>query len=419
LNEKKDFLIKDSFILFLATSIVNISNFIFHMYVTRHLSPTAYGALATLLAIIIIVAMPAQALQMTIAKKAAIYKAHNNLKNIGFLFYKTTKWFFILGIFYFAFFMLFSGIIKNFFKIDDFALILILALISIIALLLPVIRGILQGLQKFIGFGLNLIVDALFRLIFVLLLVSIGFGLRGALASSFLSATTAYIIGLFMIKELCGIDNYKGEVLITKKEIFKYAFPVFLSMFAFSILSYMDLLIVKHFFDKEQAGLYAVTSIIGKAFLYFPMAIAMALFPKVSENFELNKSTRTMLMKSMVLTFAISIFGFLFCYFFPNFVIKLLTGGGKYYGIADIVKIFGIAILPLVLMNVLINYLLAIHRYLFIYIMYAGIILYGILLWFFHSSFHQIIFILFISNLLILLFSVISVFIKFNKKVKV
>lgn len=419
MNEKKDFLIKDSFILFLATSIVNISNFIFHMFVTRHLSPNEYGALATLLAIIIIVVMPAQALQMTIAKKSAIYKAHNDIKSIGFLFYKTTKWFFILGIFYFIFFMLFSGRIMDFFKIDDFFLILVLALISIIAILLPVIRGILQGLQKFIGFGSNLIIDALFRLIFVVVLVSIGFGLRGALASSLLSATTAYITGLFIIKELCKIDKDKSPTLITKKEIFEYAFPVFLSMFAFSVLSYMDLLIVKHFFDKEQAGLYAVTSIIGKAFLYFPMAIAMALFPKVSENFELNKSTRAMLIKSLVLTFTISIFGFLFCYFFPNFVIKLLTGGGKYYEISNIVKIFGIAILPLVLMNVLINYLLAVHRYLFIYIMYAGIILYGVLLWFFHSSFYQIIFILFISNLLILLFSIISIFIKFNKKVMV
>jgi len=417
LKDQKDYLLKDSFILFLATSIVNLSNFIFHMYVTRNLSPSDYGALATLLGMIIIFIMPSQALLMTVTKRVSIYKAHNQFEKIFSLFKKTTKWFLILGIFYFVFFMLFSNFIKSFFNIDDIILILILSFISIVALMLPIVRGILQGMQKFAGFGLNLISDAVFRLLCVILFINLGFGLRGTLASSLFSALIAYILGLFMISEFFRIKEKPFQ--LKKREFFGYALPVFFSMVAFSILSYMDLFIVKHFYEKEQAGLYAVTSIIGKAFLYFPMAIAMALYPKVSENFELNKSTKSLLIKSVVLTALISFIGFLFCFFFPEFVIKLLTGGKKYLEITGIVRIFGLAILPLVLLNVIINYLLATHRYFFIYIMYSGIIIYTILLWLFHKTFFQVIFILFLVNLIIFILSFGSIFIPENDKIKV
>lgn len=417
MSEQKDYLFKDSFILFLATSTVNLSNFIFHMYVTRKLSPSDYGALATLLAMIIIFIMPAQALLMTVAKRVSIYKAHNQFDKIIGLFKKTTKWFLILGIFYFVFFITFSGFIMSFFNLDDIFLILILALISIVALLLPVVRGILQGLQKFVKFGLNLISDAVFRLISVILFITLGFGLRGALASSLFSALIAYCLGMFMLAEYLKIKEKSFQ--LKKREFFGYALPVFFSMVAFSILSYLDLFIVKHFYEKEQAGLYAVTSIIGKAFLYFPMAIAMALFPKVSENFELKKSTKGLLIKSVILTVIISFLGFLFCFFFPEFVIKLLTGGKKYLEITGVVKIFGLAILPLVLLNVLINYLLAIHRYFFIYIMYLGIVVYAVLLWFFHKTFYQVVFILFIVNFIIFILSFSSIFIYKKIKIKI
>jgi O-antigen/teichoic acid export membrane protein len=41
--EKKDHLVKDSLILFVASSVVNASNFIFHMYAARNLKPEEYG----------------------------------------------------------------------------------------------------------------------------------------------------------------------------------------------------------------------------------------------------------------------------------------------------------------------------------------------------------------------------------------
>ena len=411
--EKKDYLIKDSIILFAATSIVNLSNFIFHMYVSRSLGPEKYGVVVTLLALVIVIVMPSLALQMTIAKRASILKAREKFGSVEHLYKKTSAWFLALGIAYFIIFTLGSGIFQEFFHIKDRMLLIILGLISVIALVLPVIRGILQGLQNFIGFGSNLIIEALLRLGFVVLLITMGWGIRGAIATTLFSNIIAYIAGFVLIAFLFKYKDDDVEV-VSKGELFSYALPVFLSMLGFALISYMDVFMVKHFHDEHSAGLYSATSIIGKAFLFFPSAIALALFPKVSENYELKKNTRGLLVKSLLLTAGISAVGVVLCFFFPRLVIGLLFGQ-KYFGIDYIVRIFGVAIMPVVLINVIMNYALAVHKYKFIYVMYAGIVLYGVLLWFFHSDFYQVLAVLFSVNLLIL---VASMFVTWKEKRK-
>jgi len=414
---KKDNLIKDSFILFIASSIVNISNFVFHMYATRHLKPEEYGTLATLLGIIMIVAMPCAALQTSIVKKASILKAKNSIFGIRALFFEAVKWLLITGVLIFFLFFVLADFIKNFFNLNNNKLVYVMGCVLIMYFILPVIRGILQGLQKFINYGLNMIIDSLFRLFFLILFISIGFGVYGALSTTFFSGLCAFVIGLFMIKDVIGLKNNKNTIALPFKDILSYALPVLFSFLGFSLLGYIDLFIVKHFYPEEQAGFYAVTSIIGKAFLFFPSAVVMVLFPKVSEHYELNINPKNMLYKSLILTFIISLIGIIFCYLFPEFVLWLLTGGGKYYAIKEIVRLFGIAILPLVLLNVIINYNLAVHNYSFIFVIYAGIILYIAILWFFHSNFYIVLLILFIMNLVILFFSIISILLN-NRKVR-
>lgn len=416
--DSKDNLIKDSFILFVASSIVNISNFIFHMYATRNLKPGDYGALATLLGIIMVISMPCMSLQMSIVKKTSVLKARNRIPEIGILFRDASQWLFIIGILIFLIFVFLADPIKKFFNLNDKRLVYILGGVLIIYFIIPVVRGVLQGMQKFFSYGINMIMDALCRLLFLILFIYFGFGVYGALGTTFFSGICAYIIGFYMIINIIRLKDKNQENPVFFKDVLTYAMPVLFSFLGFSLLGYIDLFVVKHFYSEEQAGFYAITSIIGKAFLFFPSAVVMVLFPKVSEHYELNINPRKMLYKSLILTVLISFIGIIFCYFLPEFVLWLLTGGGKYYAIKEIVRLFGIAILPLVLLNVIINYNLAVHNYAFIFVIYAGIILYTTILWFFHSSFFVVLSVLFIMNLLILFLSIITIEMN-HRKVKI
>jgi O-antigen/teichoic acid export membrane protein len=221
------------------------------------------------------------------------------------------------------------------------------------------------------------------------------------------SAFSAFVVGIMMLSFLFKYPD-DGTEVIRKRDILSYAAPVFLTMLGMSLLSYMDVFLVKHFFNEHDAGLYSATSIVGKAFLFFPGAIGMTMFPKVSQNFELKQGTKKMLFNSLMLTAGISLAGILFCFIFPKFVISLLFGN-KFTGIEGIVRLFGAAILPLVLFNIVMNYCLAVHKYAFIYVMYGGILLYAVLLWLFHADFYQVISVLFSVNLLVLVFSLLTV----------
>jgi len=403
---KSDHLIKDSLILFIATSIVNLSNFVYHMYASRKLGPENYGVLVTMLAMFIIVSMPAASLQMTVAKKASEFKAKENWGGIKTLFITTNIWFFVLGAAAFAICYFASNVIKDFFQIKDRIMVVIVGGITIFSMIIPSVRGLLQGMQKFISFGANMVIDAVLRLLALVVMIALGWSARGAIAAGLFSVGSAYIIGFIY---LSFIFKYKNDGnTISKMDFFNYTLPVFITMAGFSLLSYMDVFAVKHFYQPYEAGLYSATSIVGKAFLFFPSAIAMALFPKVSAHFALKSDTKKLFYESLLLTAGITLAGVAFCFFFPGFIIKLLFGN-QYINIEYIVRIFGIAIFPLVLFNVILNYCLAIHKYSFIYIMYAGIILYGLLLWFLHKSFYQVILNLFISTLLIVVFSIIDI----------
>ncbi|MFC1504602.1 oligosaccharide flippase family protein [Spirochaetota bacterium] len=410
----RDHILKDSMILFIATVLMNGFKFLYHMYTSRVLGPEKYGILVTFLGLLIILTIPALSLQMTISKKTTRFKTQGKLGSVRALFFSTSRWFLLLGIGACIILLILQKPLCTFFHINDPFFVIILAVIVIINLLLPVVKGILQGMQRFISFGAVISSDAILKVFYVFVLFKLGIMLRGALSSNLISIGSVYIIstGLllyFLTKK--APQPQAEDTSISKKEIFGYALPVFASMLGFSLLGYLDVLLVKHFFNDYNAGLYSATSIVGKAFLFFPDAIAMVLFPKVSEKFELKLDTRSLLLKGLALTFGISLTGVAFCWFFPRLVITILFGE-KFLGVAPIVQYFGLAILPLVLLNVIIQYSLAVHRYVFLIFMYMGIILYVFLLWFFHDTFFHVLRALFFSNLFILMMSVIFLMIK-------
>src|SRR3954451_21087697 len=58
-------------LLLFALGLLNASNYLFHVAVSRMLGPPAYGALASLLAVILVLSVPFGVLQTAIADKTA------------------------------------------------------------------------------------------------------------------------------------------------------------------------------------------------------------------------------------------------------------------------------------------------------------------------------------------------------------
>ena len=109
--------------------------------------------------------------------------------------------------------------------------------------------------------------------------------------------------------------------------------------------------------------------------------------------------------------------GILICFILPDFII-LTIFGREYLPISPLLRIFPIAITPLVLSNTLIHYNLARHSTGFLYSLVLGAGLYVVMLSLFHNSLGQIILVLGGVGYLVFIMNLGSIFLPFGERVR-
>lgn len=389
---KVDGLIKDSGIMLIAMAIANISLLFFHIYMSRTLGPAGFGILASFLSICFIIELPISAIQTVVAKYVSNFKIHNQYGMIRLLFFRSLQKLLPYSSLGFIVFFLSSGYVSSFLKIPSRTPVIFLGIVFFLLLIIPVVRGTLQGLQKFGYLGTNLSIDATLRLLFGFCLVNLGMGVNGALGGIALAVGVAFLAAFMPLRFLFK-QRRSTESEINSSEIYAFFWPVSLALLSFAILTNVDVIVVKHFFSPLEAGYYAVLSIVGRGFLTLALAVSMVMFPKVSELETQKKDSSSILKKSLLICVLLCSVGILTCFFFPRFII-LTVFGSEYLNISSLLRVFGIAISPLVLVHLLINYNLARHRTKFLYVLVFGVVFYVILLSLFHSSLKQVVLIL-------------------------
>jgi O-antigen/teichoic acid export membrane protein len=190
-----------------------------------------------------------------------------------------------------------------------------------------------------------------------------------------------------------------------KGEIIKYSLPVLGVTIIFSILTQADMVLVKHYFLAQQAGLYASAAVLGRAILYLPAAIIIALFPMVTELHSLNKDASHILKKGLVYTALLAGGGVLLFWIMPEFLLGFLFGQ-RYLAAAPLLGIFGLAMFPMAMLGILISFNLARNQVKLIYPLLVGAIIQITLIHFYHQTLNQVLWIivgmgtlLFITNL--------------------
>jgi O-antigen/teichoic acid export membrane protein len=230
------------------------------------------------------------------------------------------------------------------------------------------------------------------RLLFGIILIYFGFRINGALGAIFLSILVAIIITFVPIKGLF-LKSKGGGNPVSTKEILSYGFPVMVATLFFMMLTYVDMILVKHYFAPEDAGIYATAEVLGKIVIYLPVSIVLALFPLVAESHALNQDSFHMLDKGLLYTGVISATTAFIFFLFPELSISTLFGN-KYLAAAPLLRLFSLAMVPLALINIIMYFNLARDRTAFIYSFIGFSILEVILIALFHGSLSHVLFIL-------------------------
>ena len=384
-------LLKHGSVMFISIIIARFFGYLFQIYVARALGPEDYGIFGSLFALFLILTIPVGTIQTVISRFTSDYKVKNEYGKIKSLMISALKKLSKIGILGFLLMILASFPLALFLKIPTPVPLIILAISVIFSFIVPVTMGILQGLQNFKWLGLTMSLQTSLRLIFVIPLIFLGFGINGTMFSFSLGYLFPFLLCFiplrFLFKEKN--DNEKLEI----SEIYKYTYPVLMVTGILLLMQNIDVILVKHYFLSGEAGFYAAASNIGKIILYIGGGLSIALFPKVSELHSSGKYSLNVLKESMKYMIPSSVLFIAGCTLFSEFITTLFFGS-EYLSSATLLPYFASAMSFLGLSSVIFRYLTAIKDFKFLVPLFITAFLETAGLLFFHSTLKEIILVL-------------------------
>ena len=381
-------LVRDSFILFIATMIINIMGFVFHFFMGRALGPSSYGVLGALMSLLFLLVVPTVTIQTTLTKFVSELNAEKQYGKVKHLLTSMLKTFSIISLIGLIIYIFLSKPIASFLHIPV-APVLIFGGFLVFALLLPISRGVMQGLQWFKNLGINMAFEGISKVVIGIFLVMIGLGVNGAAYAIFIAFMISFFITYFPLKKILEHKTEKYSL----NQVYAYLLPVTLTLLLLTSFYSIDILLVKHFFDPVSAGHYAAVSLIGKTVFFATIAITQVMFPKVSELFNQKKPRKKLLTKSL---FLISLIGIPMCivyFIFPDVAVKMFFGS-EYLDATNLLWRFAVFMLMFSFTYTIAMYNLSINRLKFLFVLLLFSIIEALAIWFYHTSLLQIVTIL-------------------------
>lgn len=384
---------------FVASIGLSLSNFIFHIVISRLLGPSNYGALGALLNVVLLLAVPLGAVQAIITRTEA---ACNNGKSQGIGVRAAVIRSFLVGAIFTVLFIALAPFLSSYLHLSSIWLIVLLAGWILPALVGAVLQGVLMGRLRFGPVSVAMILGSgISRLIFGVVLVEMGLGLQGAIAATVLSQIMATLIVFFPLasefihskKQYIGI-GLKGSILTLT------------ALVGYWVMATEDTVLARHFLSPHDAGWYTAGATAGRIALFLPGAIALIAFPKFSQDKGRGELARQTLRWSLALISFLGLLTAVVLAVVPSLVISILFGS-SYLGAAGAVRILGFEAAGLGIASLLMYFHLARESYNALYgwlgatIAFAGINI-------FHGSITQIALVMFSSVLLVVLASFIT-----------
>ena len=375
-----------------------ILGYLFQIIMGRMLSVSEYGIFSALMAMLVVIAAPMTTLSMIISRRVSTYRSEQDNGKLGYLFYWINRKLLLIAVVLIVLVVFNIKPLQNFLLIEKSAHLYLLLIILLIAFPQAVNNAYLQGLQYFKWLSVSGVLATLLKIIIAVILIYFGLGVAGALGGVIFSTFIILILTYVVLRPSLSKNN--ASISNTTHLLFKSAMPVLLANVAFAVMTQIDMVLVKYYFSEQEVGIYAAASILGKAVMYLPGGIAMALFPMVAENHASGKSSAHLMFQAVGVTALLSLTGALFYYFFADSIIVLLYGN-DYKEAANVLKYFGFAILPMALIMVAEHFLIAMGRVLFTYLFMVVAPLQLIAIYYYHDTLLDIVAVLSISGIIL------------------
>ena len=344
---------------------VNVSNFLFHIVISRGLKPSGYGVISSVLNAVATIAVPAGALGVSVTKAVNSQHAKGLTPNITVLLKKVLLSSVVLM-------LVFDGssrFVQHFLHLPSLVPLLIagtwLPFVSVGA----VLQGALFAELKYKSIAYSqLLGTGLLRLLLGALFIVLGLGISSVIFATVIGQAITTFMLLCYSKEYISEQHKTSE---TRTET-KYYFLSMFSLLGFAVLNTIDVFLARHLLNSEQAGVYAAGSYAGHIALFAPGVIAMIAFPKFSASRETGDSDKKTIIESMFFTLIIGLLTTIIISLFSKITCSILFGN-SYTSATQLFSTLCFTSVALGIINLFSFYFLA-HRSIAALIPWAGTI---------------------------------------------
>lgn len=393
MNFIKDLILKNSAIaggtvFFIGVIFYNFFNWVFHLLMGRALGPSSYGELAAILSFFLILSVPAAPFQTVIARFSSILKTQGKFGEIKKIFVKCNLislfiWLFVAGALFLS-----ADFLKQFLNLSSKTIIWQLIWLFLAIELIGIVKGILLGLERFFQLSVGVILEGLLKLAGALFFVYLGFKVEGALIGILASLIISYFFYIYFLKDVLKSKDYDGDG-VNNREILKSSVWTFIAFLLLNVLLNQDIILVKHFFNGQQAGIYSALSNSGRILFLAASILAGVLLPLVSSRKEKNENYFKPFYIILGVTLAIAAFFLALFLFFPKLIIYLFFGR-QYLEASGYLFYYGLIMAFYSLIFLFSYFLIALNKFKFLYILAAGSVLEYSLINFRHGDFSEL-----------------------------
>ena len=262
----------------LASAVNYASNLVF----SRMLAPASFGDLTALLALSVVLAVPAAAAQTRIAERVATYEADGERERSTYLIRHSAAHLGTIAAVITLAYLVSIPLVVSLLDLQAPGPAIALAPLIGATFLFPVLYGTLQGLGRFVAFGIVALAVAVGRLVFGVPWVAAGGGSGGAIAGQALAMVFCLAVGLWAIRHHSAPRGRGAATTGLKRRPDIGAMAAGGAFVAFAVISNLDLILAKLFMSAHDAGLYSALATVGKVLAFLPAAVAVIVVPNAA-----------------------------------------------------------------------------------------------------------------------------------------
>ncbi len=352
---------RSSALVFAASLFANVFNYLFYVLMGRILSVADYGAVMSLISVVLVVLGIGQIGQTVTAKLAADLRAAGDLDAMAAFSRGITRGSLWLA---FAIALVAFGarsFVAGYLHIGNLGLVTIAGVTAGLGLVLFLQRGVFQGFGSFGTFALSNVLDTLRTALLVPLVHA--FGAMGSLLSFLGAVVVATLYGEVALRRRFG--KISTFVSLDARRMMVIAGATGLSTFGIALLMFYDVVLARHFLSPIDAGLYGAAALTGRVIFALIAFLPTVLLPNVAVRSAHGRSSAHVLAGAVGI--AVSVIGVLTvaCAVAPKTVIRLLAGVNFVPG-AHLILPYALAAGALSLASLLSAYAIARHRFGFV-----------------------------------------------------